>query len=311
MSRKKKEPTVQDLAISKQLRAILPGITPEDQRALETKVIHGKAEPVVIWNNTVLKGYDVLEICRARNVPLSVKQLPCSNPEEAAEWTCAYAFYHYPNSTESYKKYWIGLRYVNGRKNRKSCEPQVEEYDEYDRLLNLVRRHRTQPALAAEFHVSVGTIQKYGQYAKAINSIMAKNPVMGNSILQERIHVSHTNILLLERLNAEELRRVNYRFDLGGAKIVGISSDSSPAAKEKTESQPGIKAMPEYDPDADFTGLMLTAKTWISSLERTYRVADFKRSSEKIRNQLTETLLELKETIELFCLSLEEDCDGN
>ena len=154
--------------------------------------------------------------------------------------------------------------------------------------------------------MSQGAVHTYGLYAKAINSIMSKNPVMATSILQERIHVSQTNILLLEQLSAEELRRVNYRFDLGSAKIVGISSEPESPPPVKQINQPGIKSMPEYDPDAELAGLLLTAKSWTGSLERAYHVADFRRASSEIKCQLHEALLSLKESIEIVCLSLED-----
>ena len=310
MSRRKKDCPALDYTINKQLRAVMPGIAPEEQRALEARMIRGEAEPIVIWDNTILKGYEELEICRARGLPLKVKPLPCLSLDEAMEWVCCYAFYYSPHGTESYKKYWIGQRYLCGRKNRRSYGPQIEETDAYDKILNIIRQHRSSATLAGELYVSIGTIQKYGMYAKAINSIMAKNPVMGMSILQERIHVSHTNLLLLEQLNAEELRRVNYRFDLGGARIIGISPETTPAVINRPANQPGIKAMPAYDPDSEFAGLLLTAKTWNSSLERTYRSADFRNSSVKVKEQVKETLLDLRETIDLFCLDLEEDRDG-
>lgn len=310
MSRKKKDYPGHDFIINKQLRAVMPSIPPEEQRALEAKVIRGEAEPIVVWDNTILKGYDVLKISQARGAPLTVKSLPCLSLDEAMEWACCYAYYFCPNSTEAYKKYWIGQRYLCGRRNRRTYGHQIEETDVYDHILNIIRQHRSSLMLSNELHVSIGSIQKYGMYAKAIDSIISKNPVMGMSILQERIHVSHNKILLLEQLNAEELRRVNYRFDLGGAKIVGISPEPSPTVINRSTRQPGIKAMPEYDPDSEFTGLLLTAKTWTSSLERTYRVADFKNASEKVKKQVKETLLDLKDTVDLFCLSLEDDKDG-
>lgn len=310
MSHKSKELLPQDLTINKQLRVIMPNLTPEDKRALDASLVQGDVKPVIVWNDMVLQGFDVLEICRVRGVPLKVKQLPCSNLDEAIEWACTYAFRNITICTEAYKKYWIGLRYLSAKKNRRSTNPQIVETDEYDHVLNIVRQNRTIAAAASEFDISIGTFQKYGAFAKAINSIMSKNPVMGLSILQERIHVSHTNLLLLEQLNAKELRRVNYRFDLGGVKIIGISPESSSPPMPKPTNQPGIKMMPEYDPDAEFAGLLLTAKTWISSLERTYRLADFKNASARVKKQAMETLLDLRETIDVFCLSLEEDRDG-
>ncbi len=310
MSHKAKDYMMQNYVINKQLRAIMPGIPSEEQRALENRLILGESEPLVIWDNTILNGYEVFEFSQAHDLPLTVKPLPCLNLDEAMEWACCYAFYHCPHGTEAYRKYWIGQRYLCGRNNRKNYEPQIDESDAYDHILNIIRQHRTAASLAEELSAAIGTIQKYGMYAKAVNSIMAKNPVMAMSILQERIHVSHNNILLLERLNVEELRRVNYRFDLGGAKIIGISPDSSPALVIRPVNQPAIKAMPEYDPDAEFAGLQLTAKTWISSLERTYRVADFKNSSARVKKQVLDTLLDLRDTIDLFCLSLEENRDG-
>ena len=307
MSRKKKEPTDQGLIIDKQLRAIIPSLNPEKRRDLETKIMNHSLDPVIVtWNNTILAGYEELEICQARGMNFQTKEIMCFNQEEAIEWICAYALKKYSDSTEAYNKYQIGLRYITARINKKLVLPPVLQKDVYDEILNMIRQHRTATTIAKELQISIGTVQKYGLYAKAVNSIMSKNPVMASSILQERIHVSHTNILLLEQLNADELRRVNYRFDLGGAKIVGIAPEASNIQISKPTKQPGIKAMPAYDPDAEFAGLMLTAKSWTSSLERTYRAADFQNASKTVKVQLYTTLVDLKDTLELFCLSLED-----
>ena len=52
--------------------------------------------------------------------------------------------------------------------------------------------------------------------------------------------------------------------------------------------------MPEYDPDAEINGLLLTVPTLIMAIQRLSDSTDFHQASEQARNKLVTTLRELE-----------------
>ena len=99
------------------------------------------------------------------------------------------------------------------------------------------------------------------------------------------------------------------RYGIDGAHLLGFSSPRQEVHAVPSAghcAQIGIKEMPDYDPDAEIAGLSFTVPSWNSSLERAYRVADFQHASPAIKTKLYDKLSDLKDTIELFCMQLEE-----
>ena len=70
---------------------------------------------------------------------------------------------------------------------------------------------------------------------------------------------------------------------------------------------PSVKDMPEYDPDAEITGLTLTIPSWCSSIERAMRNADFTKLSPLAKEKLLLALFELEDKIENLIDTIKED----
>ena len=64
--------------------------------------------------------------------------------------------------------------------------------------------------------------------------------------------------------------------------------------------------MPDYDPDAEVTGLTLTIPSWATSISRTCSNTDLSSISLKARMNLEHALLNLQATIEELLQAIKE-----
>jgi hypothetical protein len=68
-----------------------------------------------------------------------------------------------------------------------------------------------------------------------------------------------------------------------------------------------VKTMPDYDPDAELTSLTLTIPSWISSVCRSHKNADFQNASKEAKSNLAKQLTMLTEKAAVILAALEEE----
>ncbi len=71
--------------------------------------------------------------------------------------------------------------------------------------------------------------------------------------------------------------------------------------------EPEIKQMPEYDPDAELSSLNLTIPMWIRSMKRSVSIINFKEASTNARKKLSDTLTDLKDAADELEEKLKEN----
>jgi hypothetical protein len=69
--------------------------------------------------------------------------------------------------------------------------------------------------------------------------------------------------------------------------------------------------MPAYDPDGEAASLSLTIPSWQSSLERLFIKTDLHKISDKAKTQLKEELLNLRDSVDLVLLEIDEEVSNN
>ena len=97
----------------------------------------------------------------------------------------------------------------------------------------------------------------------------------------------------LERSNPDFVRYRKPRKD--SQKNRNTNPSDEPAAS--------VKDMPTYDPDSEITGLTLTIPSWISSISRVEKAADFSNISSGAGEKLQKSLTDLQNST-LHMLSL-------
>ena len=153
---------------------------------------------------------------------------------------------------------------------------------------------------------------KYGVYSQAVDMIAKKDPTMLPRILSGRYKISHDNVVALSRMSAQEVKMFGkqMRNARKASTVVPYAVSRSQLGQITPEQpapiQPGIKTMPDFDPDAEITGLTLTIPSWTSSINRTRNHTDLNSISLKARMNLQHALFSLQATIDELLQDIKE-----
>jgi len=327
-----REKSLWPLKVDKEFRELVrPLSSSEYKQLVENLQLYGCRDPIVLWNGVIVDGHNRYEICTRLGIPFSTVEQPFENRYEAISWICANQLGR-RNITNETRKYLIGKKYeaekmigvnrnpsgwnqyVGSRKDEVvnddinddndmgplvSIENPVLSADDLSKETRLTTAQR----IAAEYHVSHGTVEKYGYFTRALDIIGEKEPSLVPWILSGRFKVSHRNVIVLSQLDKSELRRLAKKMEAANAKkaylpySAGRKQISEVEKPPEIHLQPEIKNMPAFDPDAEITGLTLTIPSWSNSIERTMNNADLTIITPTARKNLEEALSGLQNTI--------------
>lgn len=312
-----------DLKIDNEFRDLIRPLLKDEYRMLEQALLEdGCREPLTVWEGTIIDGHNRYEICRRLGIPYEIREHHFDNREEAIIWICTNQLAR-RNVSDETRKYLIGKRYeaekIMCSKRNKNGWNQYRKREETGNLPYEVfdpnapnERVRTSTRIGDEYHLAHGTVEKYGTYSKAIDMIARKEPSMLPKILSGRYKISHENVVALSQMSAAEVRRFGRNmkamkkaspyipYGVSRSQISRIAPSATPTI------QMAIKNMPEYDPDAEITGLTLTIPSWANSINRTKSNTDLSSVSVKARTNLEHALFDLQTTIDDMLKAMKE-----
>ena len=303
------------LKIDKDFKSLIRPLSEAEYRQLEANIVaDGCREAIITWHGFIIDGHNRYEICRKRRIPFQTKEMYFESREEVIIWICSNQLGR-RNISEETRKYLIGVQYelekvVNQKKNASGSNqftsapaPPVHSDGLSDTAALRMKtndHHTTAGRIAAENHVSHGTVQKYGAYSRALDTIKEKCPELFPKLLSGRYKISHQNLIDLSKLSPQEIKRVVKKFDDSAQPFAGYKNTRTElqkaAAKKKPPqftSGPSVKDAPVYDPDSELTSLTLTIPTWISSMNRVAKVTDFQSVSDGAKTKTADALKDL------------------
>lgn len=273
---------------------------------------HGCLDPIDIWDGTILNGYKRYRICLKLNIemPVNEKSFPCK--EDAIIWLC-YEHLKSASVAQETGVYLIGKHYLAQR--QKYFKEQPPSFTKRSTFV-----YSTAAEVSKIYHLSSGTVYKYGIYAENLDSIYNRNRQLAEYILSGKLKVSHKTIQLMATGQDEVLSLLTSMVNKGKADHITSNElqkmmlkntvmTKTGHRKSSVSSQPNIaiKQTPIYDPDSEISGLYLTIPSWISSIKRSCSKADFSRISPEAKERLREQLGELDEEIIAAILLITEE----
>lgn len=312
-----------ELTIDREFRELIRPLLKDEYRHLEESILSdGCREPITVWNGIIVDGHNRYEICSRLGIPFNVHERHFDNREEAIIWICVNQLGR-RNISDETRKYLIGKRYeaekiiaakrnYNGwnqyRKREQSGNLPYEVIDPDAQQEKI----RTSKRIGDEYHLAHGTVEKYGTYSKAVDAIAKKDPTMVSRILSGRYKISHDNVVALSRMTPNEVRKFSKQM-----KATKKCSPYVPYGVARTQLgqvipetpvqlQTAIKNTPDFDPDAEITGLTLTIPSWACSISRTRSNTDLTCISLKARMNLEHALFNLQATIEDLLQAIKE-----
>ena len=299
---------LRELNIDSELKKFVMPLGRQDYLRLEASILkEGCKEPILIWGETIMDGFNRYCICQKHRIPFATTKIEFANMEEAAAWLCKSQLKR-TDLTEEARKFLIGRQFEAEKVVLKANRPpQRNQYSAPGRPpdVNGEGTHKTAIRIGKENHVSYATVEKYGYFYRAVEIIRAKVPGLATKILSGKYKISHVMLMEMTRLSLEELRALDDRMNRSSSPYAqygqSLGMSGTPASVNS------IKDMPEFDPDASITELSLTIPTWVGSIRRTMKNTDINKTSAAARKKLIDALTTLEEAALEFIIIAQED----
>lgn len=296
----------QKLRIDKEFKLLTTPMGQIDYLILEEDIVdNGCREPIVVWEGIIVDGNKRYEICLRWDVPFEIKEINLKSRDDVIHYICKSEL-RKDDVSEERRKYLVGKLYysalsITGRK-RNPCKLYAD-----------ISKQGIKHTIANQYSYCRSTVEKYAEYSKLIDKITKVNAKFVHQILSGRIRIAHTTLRFIYELSGVE---INFLYDYicenhlrhleekDAREIIERNFKTKKRKVRRTEIM--IKQMPEYDPDAEVSSLLLTIPSWISSIERTQNIADLQRITLEARIKIDTKLRELEETINNFRDAIEE-----
>ncbi|MCY2944866.1 MAG: ParB/RepB/Spo0J family partition protein [Planctomycetota bacterium] len=187
---------MEKLIIDPEFKGQIPEPTPEELAQLEQNLIeHGGArDPLVSWQGILLDGHNRLEICTRLDLPYQVIALDLADRQAAQDWI---------------DRNQLGRRNLNpdtasllrGRiynRTKKAHGGARESSHHFDNL-------KTSAKLATQFGVGKATIERDGQFARAVEDLKKADPT-----IEQRVHsgkVAKQSVVAAAKVHTDDWRK--------------------------------------------------------------------------------------------------------
>jgi len=304
-----------ELKIDQEFKSLIRPLYRQEYLQLEENLLkYGCQSPLITWRGIIIDGHNRYEICNRHGISFETEEMYFEFREEVIAWICENQLGR-RNLSEESRKYLIGMQYeaektANEKKNpignnQYSSPGGDMAFSPVQNVIATESRNKTAKRIGEANHISHGTVQKYGLFTRAVKRIQDKEPDLAEKILAGKYKISHNEILKLAEMNPDSLKAINQRIEnntrifAGYQMTRGEINNPSIAGTSKTSvpKRPSVKDMPDFDPDAEITGLILTIPSWSSSINRIKKESNLEIVSMDARQKLREALGHLLETI--------------
>lgn len=290
-----------ELHIDKEFQMLIRPLSKKEYKQLEANLlVEGCLDPIIVWGDIILDGQHRYSICRKHHLSFEIKEKDFESREEAIVWICAHQLGR-RNLSEEAMKFLIGVQYekekvVAKRRNEAGTNQYTPAEKRKESSQRPMIATTTAQRIAEEQHLSPATVVKYGQYASALRSISEKEPTLLPKILSGRYKISHQSILNLSKMPKEDVKKVNRNIENDEASFVKYKHTRTEINEQLSTKEhyvlpeTTVKTKPQYDPDSEVTGLMLTVPSWIGSMERVRTKVNLSDVADITKDKLCRTL---------------------
>lgn len=278
---------------------------------LESKLYEpGINEKLPIWKDQLLMDFQIYEICQKKSIPYEMDEKPFPNKTSAKSWVCSEQLKR-ADLTEEYQKYLIGkkLEFELSLNSKEMRPHRIKSKSQAKKS-----KYNTAKKIADELQISYSTVLKYNLYSSAVDAINSVQPELADMILADSLKMSHESTIklsqqsptvisrIMEKIKKNPMSHITYTELTSEFEFKPVNQSQKNTA---SDDEPGIRKMPEYDPDAEISSLALTIPSWVSSMERAHRHTEYSKTSSSARIHLIKQLGIMERTINLIQTEIE------
>ena len=290
---------LEDLVIDSEFADIIPPLAQLEFDQLQKNILEDQEvyHPIVVWGNTILDGHKRYEILKQNpHIPFRTRKLEFANKYEAMAWICKNQIGR-RNLSDAQLTILMGRRlqaekqsYGGDRKSEGSRRQNVALISEQQ---SDDENKKTARKIGDEYGISYRTVERSGDYVKALDIAKEHDPNIERDIVAGEINPSKKDVIHIGKAPKEEVPEL----------VAQLREQKKTSAKKSAgDSISTISArMAEDKPPATEKDMMVSlqaaVKTLIRTFETTFRYypkmlekAEHRRSLKRILNELIKYL---------------------
>jgi hypothetical protein len=189
---------MQNLSINPELKSLIPPLTAEEFKQLETNVCQeGIREPIITWQGTIVDGHNRYELAQMHDLPFKVKEMAFTSMEDCMDWMINNQLGR-RNVTETQKAYLIGKKYENEKQREGRPNTKLEQNVPVS----------TAERLGEEFGISHIQVKRNEDFAKGVDLLANVEPELKGQILQGKSDLNKQDVQEFGKISKQAQKEV-------------------------------------------------------------------------------------------------------
>ena len=181
---------LQDIIIDEEFKRLLPPLDEQTYLSLEKSILdYGCMNPLVLWNNILIDGYNRYEILSKHDLPFQTTDMDFDSRDKVLIWIISTQVSR-RNLTAMQLTYFRGLHY--------NTEKKLHGGDRYTKSIssgqNVHLSGTTANRLSEHYGVTSRTIRRDGEIAEVISAIGRESPDAKRNILSGTARISRKHL---------------------------------------------------------------------------------------------------------------------
>jgi N6-adenosine-specific RNA methylase IME4 len=194
---------MQQLTINPELKSLIPPLTAEEFKQLETNVLaEGIREPIITWQGTIVDGHNRYELAQMYDLPFKVKEMAFTSMEDCMDWMINNQLGR-RNVTETQKDYLIGKKYENEKQRDRFKGNQYTGGGGQN-----VPHQKTAERLGEEFGISDKQVKRNEDFAKGVDLLANVEPELKGQILQGKSDLNKQDVQEFGKISKQAQKEV-------------------------------------------------------------------------------------------------------
>ena len=225
------------IIIDEEFRLLLPTLDKTTYESLEANILaHGVRDPLVVWNDILIDGYNRYKICTEHDLPFNVVSMEFNSRDEVQNWIIENQISR-RNLTSMELSHFRGL-YFNAEKRIRSLNNQYPGKFSHPQSEGVTSSSLTAKEVGKKFNVSKATIERDANIADALKSIEEISPEAKQKILSGEVPVYRIKLQRLSKAPKEEIEEIVEQINSGTYNRNDYRIKKTPEQIEPQQSSP-------------------------------------------------------------------------
>lgn len=254
---------LEELVIDPEFESVIPPLAQLEFDQLQKNILEDKEvyHPIIVWGHTIVDGHKRYRILKENpQIPFRTRKLEFANKYEAISWICKNQIGR-RNLSDAQLTILIGRQFEAEKmshggvrtSSREGARPQNEA------LLN--GPHKTARKIAEEHGISRASVERSGEYVKALDIAKEHDPNIERDILAGTISPSKKDVIQIGKIPKEEIPK----------RVEQLREQKPPVKKNAGNTINSISASMAADkPPATESDMLVSLQAAVKMLIRTF-----------------------------------------